>query len=103
WTCCPEGWRLFQKSCYFISTDKMSGNESEQNCTGMGSHLVVITTEEEQISQIFRIREANVYIGLSAQEVSEWHWVDQTPYNGTAAFWRPGEPSNVRNEMCVVI
>ncbi|NXI70099.1 CLC4D protein, partial [Anseranas semipalmata] len=100
WMCCPKGWRRFQESCYYISADKMSWGESEQNCSGMGSHLVVFNTEAEQIKYV---QEANFYIGLSAEEVGQWHWVDRTPYNVTAAFWRSGEPSNVRNEMCVVI
>ncbi|KAM7066592.1 uncharacterized protein M8220_000710 [Acridotheres tristis] len=49
WTCCPEGWRRFQRSCYFLSLDKMNWAESEQNCTGMGSHLVVINSKAEQV------------------------------------------------------
>uniref|UniRef100_A0A8B9PM71 Uncharacterized protein n=1 Tax=Apteryx owenii TaxID=8824 RepID=A0A8B9PM71_APTOW len=48
WTCCPMGWRLFQKSCCYVLADEMSSGESE-NCTGMGSHLVVINTEAEQV------------------------------------------------------
>ncbi|XP_010573695.1 PREDICTED: C-type lectin domain family 4 member A-like isoform X2 [Haliaeetus leucocephalus] len=48
WTCCPKDWKRFQKSCYFFSNDTMHGIASEQNCTGMGSHLVVINSEEEQ-------------------------------------------------------
>ncbi|KFV38924.1 C-type lectin domain family 4 member A, partial [Tyto alba] len=39
WTCCPKGWRHFQKSCYYVSDGMMSWVESVQNCTGMGSHL----------------------------------------------------------------
>uniref|UniRef100_A0A8B9PGC3 C-type lectin domain family 4 member D n=1 Tax=Apteryx owenii TaxID=8824 RepID=A0A8B9PGC3_APTOW len=99
WMCCPMGWRFFQKSCYYTSTDSMSWNESKENCTGMGSHLVVIDTEAEQVSA----GKDNYYIGLSAQKVGQWHWVDQTPFNVTAVFWRTGEPSNVEEEKCVVI
>ncbi|XP_066861515.1 C-type lectin domain family 4 member D-like [Anser cygnoides] len=111
WKCCPEGWRRFQESCYYFSADRMPWDESQQNCSGMGSHLVAINTEAEQdflYKQITRElkyqgQEINLYIGLRAQEVGQWHWADQTPYNVTAAFWRPGEPSNSTNEMCVII
>ncbi|NXA38235.1 CLC4D protein, partial [Eudromia elegans] len=103
WMCCPKEWKLFQKSCYYISTDNMSWNDSRENCTRMGSHLVVIKTEAEQVSAGLREMTRNYYIGLSAQKVGEWHWVDQTPLNVTAAFWRAGEPSNVKSEKCVVI
>ncbi|KFP08069.1 C-type lectin domain family 4 member D, partial [Calypte anna] len=96
WTCCPKGWRRFQEKCYYLSNDLMSWAESEQNCTGMGSHLVVINSKAEQVG-------VNYYIGLHAQVVGQWHWLDGTPLSETAAFWRAGEPSNVDHEMCVVI
>ncbi|XP_074907677.1 C-type lectin domain family 4 member E-like [Buteo buteo] len=107
WTCCPKGWKRFQKSCYFFSNDTMHGIASEQNCTGMGSHLVVINSEEEQafLSKEVQLpfRGENYYIGLSAQEVGQWHWVDNTPFIATAAFWRANEPSNTDDQKCVVI
>nr|XP_026653522.1 CD209 antigen [Zonotrichia albicollis] len=48
--CCPKGWRRFQGSCYFLSTDMMSWDDSAEICTGMGSQLVVITSSAEQVS-----------------------------------------------------
>nr|XP_038035486.1 C-type lectin domain family 4 member D-like isoform X4 [Anas platyrhynchos] len=112
WKCCPEGWRPFQESCYYFSGDQMPWNESQQNCSGMGSHLVVINTEAEQDFLYKEIRRQmkyqeegiNLYIGLRAQEAGQWRWADQTPYNETAAFWRRGEPSDQpSDEFCVVI
>ncbi|NWX47095.1 CLC4E protein, partial [Steatornis caripensis] len=106
WTCCPKGWRRFQEKCYYLSDDKMSWAESERNCTGMGSHLVVINSKEEQdflSKEEQSSKGKNYYIGLSAQKVGQWHWVDQTPFNETAAFWRAGEPSNKDDQPCVVI
>ncbi|XP_075365350.1 C-type lectin domain family 4 member A isoform X2 [Mycteria americana] len=107
WTCCPKGWKRFQGSCYYLSDDRMRWNESVQNCTGMGSHLVVINTEAEQVFLTEEVQQSgvgfNYYIGLHAPVVDQWQWVDRTPYNKTAAFWRSGEPSNVSVEMCVVI
>ncbi|NWX21176.1 CLC4D protein, partial [Aegotheles bennettii] len=107
WTCCPNGWRRFQESCYYLSDDKMSWGESKQNCTGMGSQLVVINSKAEQdfLSEELHqpSRGENYYIGLSAEKVGQWHWVDQTPFNETAAFWRTGEPSNKDDQECVVI
>ncbi|KFZ68464.1 C-type lectin domain family 4 member D, partial [Podiceps cristatus] len=107
WTCCPKDWKYFQKKCYYLSPDMMPNVESEQNCTGMGSQLVVINSEAEQVFLSKELRQhstgENYYIGLSAQEVGQWHWVDQTPFNETAAFWRKYEPSNVDDQKCVVI
>ncbi|NXP27464.1 CLC4D protein, partial [Scytalopus superciliaris] len=82
WTCCPKGWKRFQKSCYFLSLDSMPWEDSEQNCTGMGSHLAVINSREEQIRKASK--DGNFYIGLRAQSVGQWQWVDKTPYNVTA-------------------
>nr|XP_038035497.1 C-type lectin domain family 4 member D-like [Anas platyrhynchos] len=111
WKCCPEGWRPFQESCYYFSDDQMPWDESQQNCGGMGSQLVVINTKAEQDflskeirrQMKYRLNGINLYIGLRAQKVGQWRWADQTPYNERAAFWRSGEPSNVTDEPCVVI
>ncbi|XP_068556885.1 C-type lectin domain family 4 member D-like isoform X3 [Anas acuta] len=112
WKCCSEGWRPFQESCYYFSDDWMPWNESQQNCSGMGSQLVVINTEAEQaflykeMGRQFKHQRNGVilYIGLRAQKVGQWRWADQTPYNETAAFWRRGEPSDQpSDELCVVI
>ncbi|XP_056338510.1 C-type lectin domain family 6 member A-like [Oenanthe melanoleuca] len=89
WMCCPEGWRRFQRSCYFLSLDTMNCAESEQNCTGMGSQLVVINSKAEQEFLSEQIKQSpprqNFYIGLIEEKEGEWHWVDKTPYDVTAA------------------
>uniref|UniRef100_A0A8C0UMY8 C-type lectin domain family 4 member D-like n=1 Tax=Cyanistes caeruleus TaxID=156563 RepID=A0A8C0UMY8_CYACU len=107
WMCCPKGWKRFQRSCYFLSSDTMNWAESEQNCTGMGSQLVVINSKEEQVFLSMLIkqppRRENFYIGLFAEKVGKWQWVDKTPYNVTAAFWRHGEPSDYLDENCTVM
>ncbi|XP_027397032.1 C-type lectin domain family 6 member A isoform X2 [Bos indicus x Bos taurus] len=48
WGCCPGTWKPFGSSCYFISSEENFWAKSEQNCIGMGAHLVVINTETEQ-------------------------------------------------------
>ncbi|NWR19969.1 CLC6A protein, partial [Emberiza fucata] len=103
WTCCPKGWIRFQGSCYFLSTDTMSWAESAQNCTGMGSHLVVITSKAEQVKKATSIYETKYYIGLAAYRNGKWQWVDQTPYESTATFWKPGEPNLLFAEKCAAI
>uniref|UniRef100_A0A8D0F8R6 C-type lectin domain-containing protein n=1 Tax=Strix occidentalis caurina TaxID=311401 RepID=A0A8D0F8R6_STROC len=107
WMCCPKGWKLFQKSCYYISGNVMPWAESVQNCTGMGSHLVVINSEAEQVFISEKIQQSSkgfhYFIGLSAEKVGQWQWVDQTPFNVSAAFWRKGEPSDTDDQKCVAI
>ncbi|NWH34195.1 CLC4E protein, partial [Chloropsis hardwickii] len=103
WMCCPKGWRFFQASCYFLSPDTMSWAESAQNCTGMGSQLVVITSKEEQVKKVTDSYETKFYIGLAAYKNGKWQWVDQTPYEITATFWKPGEPNLLFAEKCAAI
>ncbi|KAM6438696.1 C-type lectin domain family 4 member E-like [Rhynochetos jubatus] len=110
WTCCPKGWKRFQKGCYFLSEDAMPMDESVQNCTGMGSHLVVINSEAEQ-EFLFKLAkgafpnayETKYYIGLTAYKTGQWQWVDQTPYEKAATFWKPGEPNLLFVEKCAAI
>ncbi|XP_061844810.1 C-type lectin domain family 4 member E [Colius striatus] len=110
WACCPKGWRRFQEKCYYLSTDKMPWAESEQNCSGMGSHLVVINSDDEQ-EFLFnwakevptKAYETKYYIGLTAYVNGQWQWVDQTPYKKAAMFWKPGEPNLLFAEKCAAI
>ncbi|XP_048643779.1 C-type lectin domain family 4 member A-like [Marmota marmota marmota] len=86
WSCCPENWKLFSSSCYFISTDAKSWKESQENCSRMEAHLVVINSKEEQdfLTQNMD-KNAAYFVGLSDPEGQEhWQWVDQTPYNQSA-------------------
>ncbi|XP_014442582.1 C-type lectin domain family 4 member A-like isoform X2 [Tupaia chinensis] len=104
WSCCPKNWKSFGSSCYFVSTEQKSWQESEKNCSGMGAHLLVINSQEEQefITKDLRKNFA-YYMGLSDPEGQRhWQWVDQTPYNKNVTFWHPGEPSDTV-ERCVII
>nr|XP_025968408.1 C-type lectin domain family 4 member E-like [Dromaius novaehollandiae] len=124
WTCCPMGWRLFQKSCYYVSSDEMSWGESEKNCTGMGSHLVVISTEVEQPHS------TGILASPPNQFCSSWtlHFIQDFLFSlvkrtvlvdsihcfhscqcianrGTFvySFWKPGEPNLPFDKKCVAI
>ncbi|XP_064297542.1 C-type lectin domain family 10 member A-like [Phalacrocorax carbo] len=76
-TCCPKDWKQFQEKCYYLSDDKMSWAESVQNCTGMGSHLVVINSEAEQVCAGLRgdtADSAGPRRGLSAPLLLQGRW-----------------------------
>uniref|UniRef100_A0A8B9R4L7 C-type lectin domain-containing protein n=1 Tax=Anas platyrhynchos TaxID=8839 RepID=A0A8B9R4L7_ANAPL len=110
WKCCQEGWRPFQESCYYFSDDQMPWNESQQNCSGMGSQLVVINTKAEQEFLFSSVKglvtntyETKYYMGLSAHKTGKWQWVDRTPYKKMATFWKPGEPNLLFAEKCAAI
>ncbi|XP_054575292.1 C-type lectin domain family 4 member A isoform X3 [Eptesicus fuscus] len=104
WSCCPKNWKPFNLNCYFISNDTRNWTESKNNCSAMKSHLLVINTKEEQDFIIGNLDEKSAYyVGLSDPEGNgAWQWVDQTPYNASATFWRPGEPNSL-SEHCVIL
>ncbi|XP_008591450.1 PREDICTED: C-type lectin domain family 4 member A isoform X1 [Galeopterus variegatus] len=104
WSCCPKNWKPFSSNCYFISTESRSWNESEQSCSAMEAHLLVINSKEKQDFITSQLQKKYAYyLGLSdPQGNSQWQWVDQTPYNKNVTFWHSGEPSN-GDEHCVMI
>ncbi|XP_051029020.1 C-type lectin domain family 4 member A-like [Phodopus roborovskii] len=103
WSCCPKDWKPFSSHCYFIPTASANWSESEEKCFSMGAHLMVVHSKEEQdfITKILNVHDA-YFIGLSDPGHRQWRWVDQTPYNGIATFWHPGEPNNDK-EQCVIV
>ncbi|KFQ36765.1 C-type lectin domain family 4 member D, partial [Merops nubicus] len=103
WMCCPKGWRCFQDKCYYLPPDTMSWGDSEKNCTGMGSHLVVVNSKAEQVEAATDAYETKYYLGLAADERGRWRWVDRSPYVAAEAFWKPGEPNLLFAEKCAAI
>ncbi|CAH6778453.1 Clec4a [Phodopus roborovskii] len=103
WSCCPKDWKPFSSHCYFIPTALANWSESEEKCSSMGAHLMVVHSKEEQdfITKILNVHDA-YFIGLSDPGHRQWRWVDQTPYNESATFWHPGEPNNDK-EQCVIV
>ncbi|XP_034002682.1 C-type lectin domain family 6 member A-like [Trematomus bernacchii] len=84
---CPEGWRKFDSSCYLFSTEKRSWEQSRDNCTARGAHLVIVDSEEEQ-EIITSMTKKDTWIGLSdREEEGTWKWVDGSPLTLTPERW----------------
>ncbi|XP_038840873.1 CD209 antigen-like protein E [Salvelinus namaycush] len=88
---CQEGWRYFDSSLYFLSTEKKTWEESRQDCLKRGADLVIINSREEQ-TFLFNLH-MRAWIGLT-DSVTEgtWKWVDGTPL--TTGYWGTGQPNN---------
>ncbi|KAM6216254.1 C-type lectin domain family 4 member A-like [Rhynchocyon petersi] len=88
WGCCPENWIAVTTSCYFIILDANSWNDSEKKCTEMGTHLMVVNTQEEQkliVKKLQLKKDSAYYVGLSDPEGKhQWQWIDQSPYDKDA-------------------
>ncbi|XP_042557459.1 C-type lectin domain family 4 member A-like isoform X1 [Dipodomys spectabilis] len=104
WSCCPQKWKQFNSHCYFMSSDVNSWEKSKEMCSGLQAHLMVVNSKEEQSFIIQHLNDRFAYyLGLwDPNHENDWQWVDQTPYNLSATFWRRGEPSDP-GEACVVI
>ncbi|XP_031670683.1 CD209 antigen-like protein E isoform X4 [Oncorhynchus kisutch] len=98
---CPRGWKKLGSSCYYVSTEEKSWEESRQDCRDRGAHLVVIKSEDDQTFVNWLCGVKNyVWIGLT-DSVTEgtWKWVDDTPL--TTKYWNSGEPNGGGAENCV--
>ncbi|XP_029599500.1 C-type lectin domain family 4 member M [Salmo trutta] len=98
---CPQGWKKLGSSCYYVSTESKSWEESRQDCRNREAHLVVINSQEKQTLVNWLCgRKSYVWIGLT-DSVTEgtWKWVDDTPL--TTKYWNSGEPNGGRAENCV--
>uniref|UniRef100_H3AKC3 C-type lectin domain-containing protein n=2 Tax=Latimeria chalumnae TaxID=7897 RepID=H3AKC3_LATCH len=79
WECCPRDWLWFKGSCYHFSRDQKNWKSSRDACNFTGSHLVAITSKEEQ-DFIARNLDTVYWIGLSDQvKENDWRWEDGTP------------------------
>lgn len=93
---CPAGFRKFGDSCYYFSTvsQRLNFDESNQFCTNMSSHMLIINDNEEQ--QFIRNAIAGkgyFWLGLTdREEENVWKWAD----GSIPVFqkWKPGQPDN---------
>ncbi|XP_045569535.1 C-type lectin domain family 4 member E-like, partial [Salmo salar] len=98
---CPQGWKKLGSSCYYVSTEYKSWEESRQDCRNRGADLVVIKSEDDQTFVNWLCGVKNyVWVGLT-DSVTEgtWKWVDDTPL--TTQYWNSGEPNGGVAENCV--
>ncbi|XP_031674216.1 C-type lectin domain family 4 member M-like [Oncorhynchus kisutch] len=92
---CQEGWRYFDSSLYFLSTEEKTWKQSREDCKGRGADLVIINSREEQ-TFVFNLH-LRAWIGLT-DSVTEgtWKWVDGTTL--TTGYWGKGQPDNGERE-----
>uniref|UniRef100_A0A4W5LPP2 C-type lectin domain-containing protein n=1 Tax=Hucho hucho TaxID=62062 RepID=A0A4W5LPP2_9TELE len=97
---CKVGWRYFDSSLYFLSTEMKTWEESRQDCLERGADLVIINSREEQ-TFLFNLH-LRAWIGLTDSATERtWKWVDGTSL--TTGYWGKGQPDNKGQEDCVEI
>ncbi|XP_069737702.1 hepatic lectin-like [Phaenicophaeus curvirostris] len=75
---CSAGWKMFEKSCYFFSTETMSWPDAEEICTDQGAHLVIINSDLEQEFVKDNINSSSTYwLGVTDQlQEGNWVWIN---------------------------
>ncbi|POI25467.1 hypothetical protein CIB84_010782, partial [Bambusicola thoracicus] len=75
---CLAGWKDFEESCYYFSTERMSWREAMEICDDQGAHLVIINSEQEQAFLKNGINSSNTYwLGLTdEQQEGTWLWTN---------------------------
>ncbi|XP_077066874.1 aggrecan core protein isoform X1 [Siphateles boraxobius] len=100
---CAEGWMEFMGSCYIHFDKSETWTSAEQHCQKLNSHLVSISSQQEQE---FVRTQAHDYqwIGLNDRnEQNQFRWTDGSPLE--YENWRPNQPDNYYStgEDCVVM
>ncbi|CAM9625893.1 unnamed protein product [Lampetra fluviatilis] len=84
----------FNGSCYSMSNMRMNWTLANESCVAMQSHLVIISSKDEQTWLVSKTMGHFVYIGLHDTMVEgNWEWVDGTKLGGPT-FWADGQPDN---------
>ncbi|KAK2895843.1 hypothetical protein Q8A73_015331 [Channa argus] len=78
---CPPDFIKFGESCYYVSSsERLNFDESNQFCTNISSHMLIINDNEEQ--QFVRTAIAGkgyFWLGITdREEENVWKWVDGT-------------------------
>uniref|UniRef100_A0AAQ6IVW9 C-type lectin domain-containing protein n=1 Tax=Anabas testudineus TaxID=64144 RepID=A0AAQ6IVW9_ANATE len=73
---CADGWLTYGRSCFYLSTVRLSWDESQRNCTARGASLAVITTKSVQ-NLLTKRGNLKYWIGLR-NNGQKWTWVNGT-------------------------
>ncbi|XP_073541017.1 uncharacterized protein [Phyllobates terribilis] len=84
---CPPDWRLHGEHCYYYSDGKeRTWNQSRDDCTKMGTDLLVIKDQEQQESinkmPIAQCGDDTYWIGLH-RDGDVWRWLDGEHYSSS--------------------
>ncbi|XP_029993598.1 CD209 antigen-like protein C [Sphaeramia orbicularis] len=90
---CPQDWLMFDSSCYYISTQRKTWDDSRRDCLQRGADLVVIGNRQEQAFLTGFTEVA--WVGMTdRRREGRFVWVDRTPVNRNQLQWARGQPDN---------
>ncbi|XP_017325819.1 natural killer cells antigen CD94 [Ictalurus punctatus] len=99
-TMCPKGWLKFENSCYFISKERLTWQESREACQKQDGDLVVIDNERVQ-KHLTQSGGMLYWIGLRYSEKQQWMWINNTA--PTQNYWAHGQPVPDSQGSCALL
>lgn len=80
---CADGWLTLGQSCFYLSTARLSWEESQKNCTANGGSLAIISSA--MVQQFLSVKgKFQYWIGLK-NNGQAWTWVNNTVL--TQSYW----------------
>ncbi|XP_042345339.1 C-type lectin domain family 9 member A isoform X2 [Plectropomus leopardus] len=80
---CADGWLSFERSCFYLSTFRLSWDASHRNCSERGGSLAVVSSRSIQ-NFLTAKGKMTYWIGLR-QKGATWSWVNNTVL--TQSYW----------------
>nr|XP_034963098.1 killer cell lectin-like receptor subfamily B member 1B allele A [Zootoca vivipara] len=80
---CPNDWELHRDACYWSSQEQKPWAESQDDCKGKNSTLLVIRDQQEMAIIKNLAKETHYWLGLTTAKLSEewtWEWIDGSPF-----------------------
>nr|XP_057909841.1 early activation antigen CD69 [Doryrhamphus excisus] len=82
---CPTGWVRLDQSCFYLSTFRLSWEQSQKNCSAEGSSLAVVSSHKIQNFLTQKGKDIKYWIGLRLIGTT-WTWVNNTVVG--QSYWR---------------
>ncbi|XP_069038660.1 CD209 antigen-like protein E isoform X3 [Lepisosteus oculatus] len=97
---CRKGWLFFDGSCYFFSRDRLTWQESVEDCSRQKAELLVIASEKVQD---FVTKKGTLFywIGLQRDSSGTWAWINGDKL--TVGYWVTPETPGASRESCVAL
>ncbi|XP_054637955.1 early activation antigen CD69 [Dunckerocampus dactyliophorus] len=93
---CPTGWLRLDKSCFYLSTFRLSWEKSQKNCSEEGGSLAVISSHKIQNFLTQKGKDIKYWIGLRLIGTT-WTWLNNTVVG--QSYWR----DNVTQGDCGIL
>ncbi|XP_060055198.1 B-cell differentiation antigen CD72 isoform X1 [Erinaceus europaeus] len=95
-TCCPVGWILNERSCFYFSPTKKNWESSRNHCKFLSSDLATFhgnseyNANEAVLDELLQsVKDTSYWIGL--KQNGYWKWIDGARYSNFGSRYSTGE------------